>query len=116
MARYSTWLYIIFGLALIGLMSQLFTNTGEFFKSLVYIIGFSAILFFIIRFIFFRNKSQTSDMKKYRRAVKQSKLKYKHHTKAKKQAKRPRHRRRRASHLRVIDGHKNAKRKNRATF
>lgn len=112
-------IYLIIGLAALGLVSQLFTNTAQFFKSILYVIGFSVVLFFIVRTIFFRNRARSNEMRKYKQAVKQSQLKYKHRSqptstfKRTQEGKRPV--KRRASHLRVIDGHK-SKRKNRATF
>lgn len=118
-SRLSGWLYIILGLAVIGLVSQLFTNTAQFMKTILYVIGFSIVVFFIIRAIFFNNKARSNDMRKYKQAVRQSKLKYKHRSEQQpiptfKRTKRNKVKRR-ATHLRVIDGHK-SKRKNRATF
>lgn len=116
--RRKGWIYLIIGLACFGLISQLFTNTAQFFKTILYVIGFSVVVFFLIRMIFFRNSARSSDMRKYKQAVKQSQLKYKHRSQSKPTFKRTqRHRpiKRRASHLRVIDGHK-SKNKNRATF
>lgn len=105
--------YIIIGLAGIGIVSQLFTNTASFITNVFLMIGISAAIFAAIYFFFFRNRSSSNEMKKYKQAVKQSKAKYKQQSnplkpsvkkqvqplKSKKSAKR-------ATHLRVIEGNK----------
>ncbi|MGY0693017.1 SA1362 family protein [Virgibacillus sp. FSP13] len=118
--KFSILIYIIIGLAVIGLVSQLFTNTTSFITSIFTMIGFGLAVFAVIYFVFLRNRAPSSDMKKYKQAVKQSKSKYKDTKKQPQtkhtqplQMKKKTHKR--ASHLRVIDGNKH-KRKNRATF
>ncbi|WP_163969976.1 SA1362 family protein [Oceanobacillus halotolerans] len=121
-SKLSILVYVIIGLAAIGLFSQLINNTANFMMNIAIMIGFGVLISAVIYFIFIRNRRNTSDMKKYKQAVKQSKLKYKQHknenpASAKRQQTMPIKKRlnKRASHLRVIDGNK-SKRKNRATF
>ncbi|MFD2045981.1 SA1362 family protein [Ornithinibacillus salinisoli] len=119
------FIYIIIGLAIVGLISQLFTNTTNFLLNILITIGFGAAIFAVIYFLFLKKRTASPDMKKYKQAVKQSKVKYKqqhdpnvkssttHRTqqqvplKKKISKKRP-------NHLRVIDGNK-SKRKKRAS-
>ncbi|MFU0791493.1 SA1362 family protein [Virgibacillus proomii] len=116
--------YIILGLALVGLLSQLFTNTVSFINSIFISIGIGVALFSIFYFLFIRKRNSSNEMKKYRQAVKQSKAKYQRH-----QANKPaavkgqstisqqrKKRLKRAPHLRVIDGNKSTKKKDRASF
>ncbi|RYG74668.1 hypothetical protein EU245_00320 [Lentibacillus lipolyticus] len=121
--KFSLVVYSIIGLAVIGVITQLFTNTASFLTSILMMIGFAAAVFAVIYFFMFRKGgSASSDAKKYKQAVKQSKSKYnqnqikpKHNTsqqQTKAMKKKPH---KRASHLRVIDGNK-SKRKNRASF
>ncbi|HLR80692.1 MAG TPA: SA1362 family protein [Bacillota bacterium] len=115
-------IYGIIALAIIGIFSELFTNALNFVTSILIMIGVAALIFGAFYFIFLRNKgsSTTSEMKKYRQAVKQSKRKYKNHGKStskptKLQTTRGRKKvRRRPHHLRVIEGNK-SKRKKRAS-
>ncbi|API90517.1 hypothetical protein J32TS6_02190 [Virgibacillus pantothenticus] len=115
--------YMIIGLAVIGLTTQLFTNTVSFINSMLISIGVGVVLFTIIYFLFIRKKNSSNEMKKYKQAVKQSKAKYHHQkpvhkaTAAKEQPSNAlrKKRNKRAAHLRVIDGNKH-KRKDRASF
>ncbi|MFD1038460.1 SA1362 family protein [Virgibacillus byunsanensis] len=120
--KFSSLIYIIIGLAVIGLISQLFTNTANFFMNIVVMVGFGLAIFAVVYFLFFKKRATSSDMRKYKQAVKQSKSKYKQQTKSPTSStKRPhalqmkKKQTKRASHLRVIDGNKQ-KRKDRATF
>ncbi|WP_188453679.1 SA1362 family protein [Virgibacillus oceani] len=120
--KFSIFIYLIIGLAVIGLLSQVFTNTVNFITTILITLGIGLALFGVFYFVFLRKRESSSDMKKYKRAVKQSKSKYGHDPKQKfTQSKRPQQvqmkkkTNKRASHLRVIDGNKQ-KRKNRATF
>lgn len=115
-------MYMIIGLALIGLTTQLFTNTISFINSMLISIGVGVILFTVIYFLFIRKKNASNEMKKYKQAVKQSKAKYhqKPVLKATTGREQPtnalrKKRNKRAAHLRVIDGNKH-KRKDRASF
>ncbi|MGM8214093.1 SA1362 family protein [Bacillaceae bacterium W0354] len=69
--------YIVFavlGLAVIGLLGQLFTNPGSFFKSILMMVGFAVIIGVVFYYLIFaRGQGQQA---KYRKAVKQSKKKY----------------------------------------
>ncbi|SES83104.1 hypothetical protein SAMN05216389_102371 [Oceanobacillus limi] len=118
-----TIIYVIIGLALIGLISQLFTNTIDFLLNIFVMVAIGGAIFAVVYFLFLRKRTPpSSDMKKYKQAVKQSKEKYKQPSM---QAKSTSHHRtqqtpiknkgkKRPSHLRVIDGQKN-KRKKRAS-
>lgn len=122
--RLSIPVYIIIGLAAIGLISQLFTNTTNFFSNLFISLGIGLAIFAVFYFVFLRKRTTSNEMKKYKQAVKQSKAKY-DHTQPRKnpvsagktqQSIQPRKKRnKRATHLRVIEGNK-AKRKDRASF
>ncbi|RDW19169.1 hypothetical protein CWR48_08960 [Oceanobacillus arenosus] len=116
--------YLIIGLAVVGLVSQLFTNTANFLFTILIVIGSSAAIFAVFYFVFLRNRTPSNDMKKYKKAVRLSKAKYKadnniRRTKVvnkkqpdllkKKKIKRT------ATHLRVIEGNK-SKRKDRASL
>lgn len=112
----------IIGLAAVGLVSQLFTNTVSFFTSIFIMIGVGIVMFAVIYFVFLNKKTSTNEMKKYKKAVKQSKTKYKQEKPAnysvnatKKSDNQKKKRNKRATHLRVIDGNK-SKRKDRASF
>lgn len=119
-------IYVIIGLALIGIISQIFTNPMTFLKDIFMIIGVGVVLFSIVYFILFRNRTNknTNEMKKYKQAVKQSQLKYKTNQKTQTTVSRDKNQQRikrksnqRASHLRVIDGNRDKpRRKDRATF
>lgn len=84
------------------------------------------IIFGIIYFVFIKNKAPSNDMKKYKKAVRQSKAKYKkdnsHLTKSTKITNQKKtnlikknRTKRSAAHLKVIDGNK-TKRKDRASL
>ncbi|GGK02600.1 hypothetical protein GCM10007063_26160 [Lentibacillus kapialis] len=114
--------YAVIGLALIGVVTQLFTNTASFLTSIFTMLGFGIAIFAIMYFVFFKKRTPSNDAKKYKQAVKQSKAKYSsQQTKPKTPSKRPqpfsfkKKSNKRPSHLRVIDGNK-SKRKNRANF
>ncbi|HEX6594425.1 MAG TPA: SA1362 family protein [Bacillota bacterium] len=112
-------IYGIIGLAIVGIFSELFTNTVNFLTSVFIMIGIGVAIFGAFYVIFLRNKNP-SEMKKYRQAVKQSKRKYKQTFKpasitTKFQTTQKRKKlRRRPHHLRVIEGNK-SKRKKRAS-
>ncbi|MDY0405600.1 SA1362 family protein [Virgibacillus sp. 179-BFC.A HS] len=74
---FSKFVYIIIGLALVGLIAQLFTNTSGFLKSIFLTIGIAAALSLVVYFLFLKTRKPGNEMKKYRKAVKQSARKYK---------------------------------------
>ncbi|WP_164668638.1 SA1362 family protein [Virgibacillus doumboii] len=121
--KFSVVVYTIIGLAVIGVIAQLFTNTASFLGNIMMMLGFGVAVFAVIYFIFLRKRAPSNDSKKYKQAVKQSKAKYKNHTSipSNSSAKRTqplqmkKKLNKRASHLRVIDGNK-SKRKNRASL
>ncbi|WP_246187537.1 SA1362 family protein [Ornithinibacillus caprae] len=122
MNKLSTFIYIIIGLAAIGLISQLFTNTVDFLLNILIMVGFGAAIFAVVYFLFLKKRAPSTDMKKYKQAVRQSKTKYKQNTSM--NMKPSQHRsqqvpikkkiKKRPNHLRVIDGNK-SKRKKRAS-
>ncbi|MEW9677510.1 SA1362 family protein [Lentibacillus sp. L22] len=121
--KFSVFVYVIIGLAVIGLFSQLFNNTAHFFGRIFTMLGVSIAIFAVIYFVFLKKRAPSSDMKKYKQAVKQSKAKYKTNNKKSVRQKSPqplnmkKKATKRATHLRVIDGNGNKqKRKNRASF
>ncbi|MGM8213481.1 SA1362 family protein [Virgibacillus sp. W0430] len=115
--------YIVLGLAGIGLISQLFGNTKNFIVNIIVTIGIAFVMFTVVYFIFLKKTpGSQSEMKKYRKAVRQSKMKYKPRNtniikkKQPTQLKQRKKVNKRPSHLRVIDGKKHNKEKDRATF
>lgn len=113
---------VIVGLAVVGLVSSLLKNPGSFLLSILITVVIATILFFILRAVL-RNKNEgnSDQMKKYRKAVKQSKNKYQakdtkmkqkqaakvSKSSAKTKPKKKRHfTSRKRSHLRVIEGKK----------
>lgn len=116
--------YVIIAFAFIGLLSQLIGNTIGFLVNILIMIVFAAAVFGILYYIFYkRNSAQSSnEMSKYKKAVKQSKMKYQQNsapknipsTNSKKNKPTLRKNRKRPSHLRVIEGNK-SKDKDQAT-
>ena len=124
--KWSILFYVIIAFGIIGLFSQLFTQPGRFLISILTSIIIGLAIFALIYFVFMKNKAPSNDMKKYKKAVRQSKAKYKNekpsytsNTKMINQKKpdliKRNRSKRSASHLKVIDGNK-AKRKDRASF
>lgn len=113
--------YVIIGLAVIGLITQLTTNTASFLISVLMTLIIAVVIFAVVYNIFIKKNNNSNEMRKYRRAVKKSKLKYKQHIPIQKKSQKISNptkqskSRKRASHLRVIEGNK-SKRKNRANF
>ena len=111
--------YIIIGLAVVGIVTQLFTNTASFITNLFLMIGIGAAIFAAIYFIFLKNRASSNEMKKYKQAVKQSKAKYKQQSNpnvkpsVKKQVQPLKNKKsaKRATHLRVIEGNKSKSKK-----
>ncbi len=101
-------------LAGFGLAIQLFSEPIQLVTSLLKILIVAGLLFAIVYFLFFRSKQQTNtSSKKYKQAVKQSQKKYgkpnlQHVSKKPTQAPK-RNIKRKATHLRVIEGNKSKK-------
>src|SRR5690625_581310 len=72
----STLIYLVIGLAVIGVAAQLLTNTVNFFTSVFIMVGVGVAIFAVLYFLVLRQRP-SSEMKKYKQAVKQSKIKYK---------------------------------------
>ncbi|SHN12247.1 SA1362 family protein [Gracilibacillus kekensis] len=123
----SLLVYLLIGLAVIGVITALFTNTISFITSLLISVLIGAAIFGLIYFFVIRKRTP-NDIRKYRKAVKQSKQKYKYN-KLKKEQPRPikqnithkkiirplKNSRKDAPQLRVIEGNKQ-KKKNRASL
>ncbi|GAA5415483.1 hypothetical protein Pryu01_00507 [Paraliobacillus ryukyuensis] len=118
--RLPAWSYLLIAIALLGFGSQLLTNTQTFFSTILMILGTMVLIYGAIYFLFLR-KRNTNELKKYKKAVKQSKkrrISQSSTTRPTKQGKIKTYKHRNhkdAPYLRVIDG-KKSKRKDRATF
>src|SRR5699024_3188014 len=117
----STLIYIIIGLAVIVVVAQLLTNTANYLISVLIMVGIGVAIFAVLYFIVLRQRP-SSEIKKYKQAVKQSKLKYKDSNEGTNQSPKKlnalnkrKKTRRRASHLRVIEGNKAKSKKKRAS-
>jgi len=126
-SKFAFLVYIIIGLAALGLVVQLLTNTIGFIANILMMVGIAVIISGIFYLIFFRKKRNSGEMKKYKKAVKQSKQKYNQkeaaslqpkQTPVKKTTASPKKKRKKQpSHLTVIEGNKSkANKKNRASF
>ncbi len=51
--KFSLLVYAIIGLAVIGVITQLFTNTASFLTSILTMVGFAAAIFAVIYFLSF---------------------------------------------------------------
>lgn len=112
--KFSIIVYAIIGLAIIGVISQLFSNPTALLRNILIMIGMSVVVFAVFYFVFMKKRSnmKNDEMKKYKQAVKQSQRKYKNsngnriiNDQTRKQAFQiKRKNKRRTSHLRVIDG------------
>ncbi|QDP40579.1 SA1362 family protein [Radiobacillus deserti] len=121
--KFTLFIYVIIGLAVFGFASQLVNNTASLVRGLLTTVVVGAILYGIVYVFFLRNRT-SNELKKYKKAVRQSKAKYTNDGKntyaqaAKKSSNRLIRRKNvkpKATHLRVIEGNKQ-KRKNRASF
>jgi len=114
-------LYILISLAIIGVVSSLIQNPGSFLVQIFMIVAIAFVVFLIFSYVVQRRSPHTSsEMKKYRQAVKQSKEKYKQKQPRqrsnnnqsisanlkKSPNQRKKRRIKRHSHLRVIEGKK----------
>ncbi|MEN2464724.1 SA1362 family protein [Ornithinibacillus sp. JPR2-1] len=109
-------IYGIVGLAVFGLLMQLFRNTVGFLTHLFVVAIVGLAIFGLFYYFILGGRNKSSDAKKYKQAVRQSKSKYTHHQQTpnvkhsqpaslkKKSKKRP-------AHLRVIDGNKSKRKK-----
>ncbi|MFC0522645.1 SA1362 family protein [Pontibacillus salicampi] len=69
--------YTIISLAIIGIAYRLFTDTQGFFKQVLFTVGFAALIIGVVYFFINRRSGgQSNEMKRYRKAVRQSKQKY----------------------------------------
>ncbi|WLV23543.1 SA1362 family protein [Aciduricibacillus chroicocephali] len=118
------FVYALIFLALFGLGYKLSADPSGLVKNLLYALLFGALISAAFYFLFYKKRqtAPSSDMKKYKQAVKQSQQKYKKQTpsvtnsaKAKKVSQIKKTHKKRPSHLRVIEGQKTEK-KNRALF
>ncbi|WP_028783185.1 SA1362 family protein [Thalassobacillus devorans] len=118
-------IYILIGLAVVGLVMKLATDAMGLLTNLLIMVGIAAVLYFVLNHFLMKRRGGSSDeMKKYKQAVKQSKRKYKGDaTSSKPNVKstftpspvmNKKKRKTSAAHLRVIEGAKN-KKKNRAS-
>jgi ABC-type nickel/cobalt efflux system permease component RcnA len=114
-------LYVIIGLAGIGLASFVFKDPSSLLKVLVTTLVIGLVIFLIVNAIFKRRMYgsgvKADEMRKYRRAVKQSQKKYQSPNRTVYQNSYPqtapkRKHKRRPTHLRVIDGKKSIKKNN----
>lgn len=119
-SKMAMFVYIVAGLAMIGIVSQLFTAPVSFLTNIFVMIGIGLAIFALFYFAFLRKKTASNDMRKYKKAVRQSKAKYNDSRSAKTGTKNANKQKspqpvkkkttKRAAHLRVIDGNKSKKR------
>src|SRR5690625_614717 len=118
----SILMYAVVGLAVIGLLSQLFTNPLSLIKNVLIMLGVALAFFAVLYFITQRKQNHSDDMKKYKQAIKQFQSKYSQQTTGQErkvisssQQQSNSQRNKRAPHFRFIEGNK-PKRKTRANF
>lgn len=108
--------YAVIGLAIFGFIFSLFDNAIGVFISILISLAIGAAIFGLVYFFFFKQRN-SDELKKYRKAVKQSKQRYKNkktnqtvNFKAPKQQNSLRkNKRKNAPKLRVIEGNKQKK-------
>lgn len=128
-SKFTIVVYFVIVLAIIGVVSQLFTSPGSFLKGILITLGMAVILFGVLYYFLSRkNGSNSKELKKYKQAVKQSNAKYKENKHiftqktegnktSTKQPSHPKKKSRKRAHLRVIDGYKDKdKDKDRASY
>ncbi|GEM04416.1 hypothetical protein HMI01_14040 [Halolactibacillus miurensis] len=122
--RLPIWTYILFAFAALGLVTTLLFDMTSLIRNILSSILMIAVIYGLVYFFVLRHR-QPNDIKKYRKAVKQSKKKYPHnqpthYQRAQKQQRKQKQRvttksktskHKRASHLRVIDGKKDTHKK-----
>ncbi|WP_181350082.1 SA1362 family protein [Thalassobacillus sp. CUG 92003] len=118
-SRLTPVIYILMALAVFGVGVQLFRDTMGFLTSILIMVGVAALLYGAIYYFFLRPRmgGSSAEMKKYKQAVKQSKMRYSGKSTSQaatarepiKTAPAPKKKKKRSSapHLRVIEGHKN---------
>lgn len=99
------FLYVLVGLAVVGLSTQLIFNPSQLIKTTAFVVLGAIVLYFIFRVII-RGRYTSDEMRKYKRAVKQSQLKYQNSTRKNSYQSNKKPSRKRAPHLRVIEGRK----------
>lgn len=116
------WTYIIFGFAIVGLATTLVFDFSSLINNLLRIALTIGLVYGFVYFFVLRHR-QPNDIKKYRKAVKQSKKKYgnnktsyiktkkKQSSQQKKRQKPRRNKQRNPHHLKVIDGKKDTHKK-----
>ncbi|GAE91229.1 hypothetical protein JCM21714_173 [Gracilibacillus boraciitolerans JCM 21714] len=124
----SALVYFLIGLAILGFVTALITNALGFLTSLLLSLTIGAVIFGLVYFFLIR-KRQPNDIRKYRKAVKQSKQKYNYRNNYSKMQPTPikqntshkkinhslKQNRKNIPQLRVINGNKQ-KKKNRASL
>lgn len=98
MNRRVLFLSIVVGLAILGLVTMLLENPFSLVKMLFGILIFVGVIFLLFNFVLNKSTS-TSEMRKYKKALKQSRERYSNVNDKKTKRKLP-------SYLRVIDGNK----------
>jgi len=106
---------IIISFAFFGLGYSFLNEPARFFKNILIFVSISAIIFGLIYFFVIRKRDQNDELKKYRKAVKQSKRRQKNQSsqaigmKSRRGTSLAKKKRAHPPHLRVIDGKKSAK-------
>ncbi|HLR01811.1 MAG TPA: SA1362 family protein [Virgibacillus sp.] len=126
-SKFTMVVYFVIALAVIGVISQLMTSPGSFFRHILITLGMAVVLFGVFYYFFIKRKhTQSDEMKKYKQAVKQSNAKYKEqkgasvqktetYRKPESQPSVSKRKVKKRSHLRVIDGYKDKNKDNRAS-
>lgn len=68
--------YVIIAFAAIGFFSQLFGNTKNFLISVFIMVGIAAAMFALFNYFLQNQNRSSNETKKYKQAVRQSKMKY----------------------------------------
>lgn len=120
--KFSIFMFIVIALAIFGVIFSLINNPKEFLFSILKVVGIAIVLSSIAYFIIIKKRGptkDTSEMKKYKQALKQSKLKYSDPKKEMNKSKTTPLKRntmkpkKRPSHLKVIEGNKTDKKSER---
>lgn len=113
----------IVGLAVVGVLTMLIKNPGSLLITILLMVGVAFVIFFIMRAVLNRvgpgSGGNSDEMKKYRKAVKQSNQKYNTQPKKIKQRQKnhklkqvSKKRRKNVPYLKVIDGKKSSNKEN----
>src|SRR5699024_2706387 len=126
-SKFTMVVYFVIALAVIGVISQLMTSPGSFFRHILITLGMAVVLFGVFYYFFIiRKHTQSDEMKKYKQAVKQSNAKYKEqkvesmqktetYSKPESKPSVSNKKIKKRSHLIVIDGYKDKNKDNRAS-